>query len=546
LSDASAERVLFRQHCSKDAWCEQSINHDRDGGFSEESISLASESTMDTAGERRLNFDAESLSSVSECVSDVEVVPRRAMRSSVVACGMLPNLAVQKPGNIKNVYSFSKQEFDGGNGGVFRKATVRETGAVRAVKFIPKRLAPREMVAVRENIDILTRFDHPNLVSLHGIFEDSSHLYLVMDYCKGHTLERKLKDCVLSEVRAVIVMQQVLRAINFMHATDVCHRDLQPRNILFADSAKEIDINILVKIADSGSSCEMRRNQKRSEMIGAPSYMAPEMASGSYGRECDLWSCGVVLFEILCGRLPFSSTVQGASPIRQSKTVEAAFVQQDVIISKIARDLIGLLLETDPRSRLSATQALVHKCFKKAMPKMSSVPFDASTLAHLKPFRSLSPFQQAALQLVASHLSDAETANSRKLFHYLDKDGDVQLTPSELQKKIARDPQILAAYPQISELFRHVDRSDSSKDIAFTYTEFVAATFDREKCLTEAACRVAFRCFEKDGRGRVSIAEVAAGLTNGIRLWEMDEVADREIDLKEFMLMLKQEDTSVM
>jgi len=172
--------------------------------------------------------------------------------------------------------------------------------------------------------------------------------------------------------------------------------------------------------------------------------------------------------------------------------------------------------------------------------------FSAIRCIHIGSSQDISQFEPvSAFQLVASHLSDAQTANSRKLFHYLDKDGDGKLMPSELEKKIARDQQILAAYPNISEIFQHVDQSGSSREMAFTYTEFVAATFDREKCLTEAACRVAFRCFEKDGRGWVSTAEIAEGLTAVISPWEMGEDEDREIDLEEFLLILKQEDTSI-
>merc|ERR1711879_431836 len=102
-----------------------------------------------------------------------------------------------------------------------------------------------------------------------------------------------------TEVNAAILMQQIVRAIFYMHQNNVCHRDLKPENFLLA-THEPIDKN-LIKIIDFGFACKVEDGQNLETRVGTAYYVAPEVLAGSYNHMCDLWSCGVIMYVMLCG-----------------------------------------------------------------------------------------------------------------------------------------------------------------------------------------------------------------------------------------------------
>jgi len=149
-------------------------------------------------------------------------------------------------------------------------------------------------------------------------------------------------------------LKQVLSAINYCHTRKIVHRDLKPENLLLD---KDCD-NPKIKIIDFGTSQMFDSDKKMSQKFGTPYYIAPEVLKKSYNEKCDLWSCGVILYILLCGYPPFN----GAN---DKQIIEAVLKGKFTLdepewddVSDDAKDLVKRLLTLDPDRRITATESL--------------------------------------------------------------------------------------------------------------------------------------------------------------------------------------------
>ena len=156
---------------------------------------------------------------------------------------------------------------------------------------------------VLQEIQLLRKLDHRNVVRLLEVFENESAIYLVMEYMdRGdlYTLLKAQKKGRLSEIQTKPLFFQILRGLEYIHSQGVLHRDIKLDNIL-------LDQGMNLKICDFGISRTIVTNHKMTEQSGTPAFMAPEIiAGGGYeGFGSDVWSLGVVLYCLLTGTLPF-------------------------------------------------------------------------------------------------------------------------------------------------------------------------------------------------------------------------------------------------
>ncbi|KAK6128843.1 hypothetical protein DH2020_037409 [Rehmannia glutinosa] len=190
--------------------------------------------------------------------------------------------------------------------GSFGKVKIAEhalTGHKVAVKILNrKKIKNMDMEEkVRREIKILRLFMHPHIIRLYEVVETHSDIYVVMEYVKsGELFDYIVEKGRLHEEEARIFFQQIISGVEYCHRNMVVHRDLKPENLL-------LDSKCNVKIADFGLSNIMRDGHFLKTSCGSPNYAAPEVISGKLyaGPEVDVWSCGVILYALLCGTLPF-------------------------------------------------------------------------------------------------------------------------------------------------------------------------------------------------------------------------------------------------
>ncbi|XP_040193456.1 calcium/calmodulin-dependent protein kinase type 1G [Rana temporaria] len=232
----------------------------------------------------------------------------------------------------------------------------RSTGQHYALKCIKKVNSARDR-SLENEIAVLKKIKHDNIVTLEDVYESSSHFYLVMQLVSGGELfDRILERGVYTEKDASNVIRQVLSAVQYLHDNGIVHRDLKPENLLYLTS----DENAKIMITDFGLS-KMEESGIMSTACGTPGYVAPEvLAQKPYSKAVDCWSIGVITYILLCGYPPFYEETESKlfEKIKDGTyEFESPFWDD---ISKSAKDFINCLLEKDPKKRYNCEKALKH------------------------------------------------------------------------------------------------------------------------------------------------------------------------------------------
>ena len=212
---------------------------------------------------------------------------------------------------------------------------------------------------MKEEIQILKKLHHENIVKYYGHIETINELFIKMEYLKYGTLRDWIKQNKnnISEEEASIIIKKILSAIDYLHQNQICHRDLKPQNIMFS---KENDLNS-IKIIDFGLSLQNFDFLLNSDYCGTLTYMAPELIERkSYDLSIDIWSIGIIMFKLLNkGKHPFYNKKEGHEiflrNIKENKRKEF-----NTKVSYLAINLMNKLLQHDPIKRYKASEALKH------------------------------------------------------------------------------------------------------------------------------------------------------------------------------------------
>ncbi|XP_010252816.1 PREDICTED: CBL-interacting serine/threonine-protein kinase 9-like isoform X5 [Nelumbo nucifera] len=237
-----------------------------------------------------------------------------------------------------------------------------ETGEKRAIKVLNKDRVVKEKMTdqIKREISIMKLVRHPNVVHLFEVMASKTKIYFVMEYVTGGELLTKVsKQGKLREDEARKYFQQLISAVDYCHSKGVYHRDLKLENLL-------LDEDCNLKISDFGLSAspqQIREDGLLYTTCGTPNYVAPEVIDdrGYDGAKADLWSCGVVLFVLMAGYLPFD---EPSLSNLYNKICKADFTCPYWFSSE-ARMLINRILEPDPEKRISISHVLECSWFKK-------------------------------------------------------------------------------------------------------------------------------------------------------------------------------------
>jgi len=246
--------------------------------------------------------------------------------------------------------------------GKVKLATHAITGHKVAVKILNKakikQLGMEEKV--RREINILHLCTQPHIIRLYEVIDTPTDIFLVNEYVSGG----ELFDYIVSKGRlsadeARNFFHQIVSGVEYCHFQKIVHRDLKPENLL-------LDSNLNIKIADFGLSNLMRDGDFLRTSCGSPNYAAPEVISGHLyaGPEVDVWSCGVILYALLCGSLPFDDE----SIPNLFKKIKSGMYSLPSHLSQLARNLIPRMLEVDPMKRITIPEIRLHPWFQHKLP----------------------------------------------------------------------------------------------------------------------------------------------------------------------------------
>ncbi|CAK9042718.1 unnamed protein product [Durusdinium trenchii] len=428
--------------------------------------------------------------------------------------------AASNRGKLEDFYEVEHKVIGEGSYGSVQKCMYKDTGQWRAVKTINKKFV-KDPKQFQEEMAIMKLLDHPNIVRLYETFDDERNVYLVLELCSGGELfDRIVADGKFTEQVAAFCVQQMLRAVNYMHINGIMHRDLKPENWLLAET--EAIEKTYLKLIDFGLSKRFSPGDFAKTKAGTPYYVAPEVLSGRYNELSDVWSIGVIMYILLSGSPPFSGA-----------------------------DTMAVLLMKDPSQRVTADSALKEAWLTKQHASHDLTQASQVVVQNLKSFAVMNKLKKAALNVIATQLTDDAIKDLKELFMAMDDNNDGTLSVAELKEGLTK-----AGVAVPADLAAMMERIDTDGSGVIDYSEFMAATLDKRQWVAEDACWRAFKTFDQDGSGHIDKEELMKLLGGNTLvsdvmqikytakevdaiMKEVDLNGDGRIDFEEFMTMMR-------
>lgn len=248
---------------------------------------------------------------------------------------------------------------------------------------------------IKREIAVMKMVKHPNIVELHEVMASKSKIYFAMELVRGGELFAKISKGRLREDVARAYFQQLISAVDFCHSRGVYHRDLKPENLL-------VDENGDLKVTDFGLSAfgeHLRQDGLLHTTCGTPAYVSPEVIGkkGYDGSKADLWSCGVILYVLLAGFLPF----QDDNIMVMYRKIYRGDFKCPPWFSPEARRLVTKLLDPNPSTRIPISKIIESSWFKKSVPKClvpkEEQEFDEEKAAKTQPPGTMNAFHIISL-----------------------------------------------------------------------------------------------------------------------------------------------------
>ncbi|EFA83217.1 putative protein serine/threonine kinase [Heterostelium album PN500] len=263
----------------------------------------------------------------------------------------------------------------------------KDTGFKVGIKIINKDLLnnkPSMRRKIEREVVLMKLIDHPNALKMYEVYETSNYLYvkdkikltilnydrfLILEYVEGGELfDYLVEKGGLESGEALFFFQQIIGGLDYCHSRNICHRDLKPENLLLSGDKK-------IKICDFGMGSIIKKDSLLHTSCGSPHYASPEVVSGiDYdGQKTDVWSCGVILYALLTGRLPFDddNIRRLLSKVKSGDFVMPAYIHKD------AQDLLTKMLIVDPKKRISIKDIKKHPWFlSNTVQIQKSIPVD--------------------------------------------------------------------------------------------------------------------------------------------------------------------------
>ncbi|KAL8992005.1 MAG: hypothetical protein Q9169_007451 [Polycauliona sp. 2 TL-2023] len=277
-----------------------------------------------------------------------------------------------------------KKTLGEGSFGKVKLAVHRISGQEVALKIISrKKLISRDMAGrVEREIQYLQLLRHPHIIKLYTVITTPADIIMVLEYAGGELFDYLVKHGKMPEEKARRFFQQIVCAVEYCHRHKIVHRDLKPENLL-------LDGDLNVKIADFGLSNIMTDGNFLKTSCGSPNYAAPEVISGKLyaGPEVDVWSCGVILYVLLVGRLPFDDEFIPAL----FKKISAGNYNVPSYLSQGAKTIIQRMLRVNPVQRITVQEIRQDEWFNQDLQEYLRQPVEEFIDTGVDPNKAIDP-----------------------------------------------------------------------------------------------------------------------------------------------------------
>lgn len=398
-------------------------------------------------------------------------------------------------GGFEDKYKLEK-EIGRGTFGVVYICRSKATGERFAVKRMKKKFqgAHLEQYFTRRVVNEVDIGRHLSgslsICSLHDVFEDGEKVDLVMELCTGGQLWDRIKAGSYTERAAARLMRDIMRAIAQCHGLHVLLRDVKPENFMFLGSDEDSPL----KAIDFGIAVFCQPGQYIDVRAGTPIYIAPEVLKMRYTLSADIWSAGIIAYQLLSGRLPFAGE-EGAA-VAELYMEKQVFNSKDVFrvvlyshldfeshpwesVSPEAKDFVQSLLQRDEKLRPTAEQALAHPWLREDWEggPAADVPLSDTIVQRLQRFGTYGRFRQAVLCHVAHALAEDESALAelKQLFQQLDVQGTGRVSRCDVRAALLESGQFNLSSVEADQLLEQLDIDHNGE---IDVDEFLAAMVD--------------------------------------------------------------------